>query len=237
HPMHRYAVYAAPSASSPLWQRGCTWLGRDPATGARLRNPFADAVLAGESLVHYLSDPMRYGFHATLKAPFTLRADLGFDDLHRTVTMLAQQLTAPPPFELAVRSMAPSEYLALVPAHKVPEIGTVAAHCVQQLHALAEPLSAEALATRRTKSQLDAREDELLQRWGYPYVLDRFRLHFTLSNGLAGTAPEISGEIIRLAQRHFGDPVVCKRFDLAIYGEPTPGADFVLLARCPMQRT
>ena len=56
---HRQAVYYAPSPAHPLWDAGCSWLGRDPARADDLRPPARAQV----------SEPWRYGFHATLKSP------------------------------------------------------------------------------------------------------------------------------------------------------------------------
>ncbi|HXZ17075.1 MAG TPA: DUF1045 domain-containing protein, partial [Roseiarcus sp.] len=42
------------------------------------------------------------------------------------------------------------------------------------------PLSADE-RRRRQAAELTARQSALLERYGYPYVLDEFRLHFTLS--------------------------------------------------------
>ena len=67
----RYALYFTPPASDPLTLSAQRWLGRNAFTGAALEQPtvtgFDAAALAGLT-----ADPRRYGFHATLKAPFTL---------------------------------------------------------------------------------------------------------------------------------------------------------------------
>ena len=71
----RYALYLTPPLESDLWKFGCDVLGRDArqgsfgslrAGGPRPRSP-------GRKLTE---EPRRYGFHATLVAPFALRADL-----------------------------------------------------------------------------------------------------------------------------------------------------------------
>ncbi|MGQ3281168.1 MAG: DUF1045 domain-containing protein, partial [Shinella sp.] len=67
----RYALYFTPSASDPLTLSAQRWLGRNAFTGATLAQlsvqGFDAATLAGLT-----ADPRRYGFHATLKAPFSL---------------------------------------------------------------------------------------------------------------------------------------------------------------------
>lgn len=65
----RIAIYYAPAADTDLWRAGCAWLGRDAASGESwppvLAGPLG-AARAGE----VVSSPARYGFHATLVAPF-----------------------------------------------------------------------------------------------------------------------------------------------------------------------
>src|SRR5581483_8200917 len=84
----RYAVYYAPAPGSRWWNFGCRWLGRDPISGnslASLRlNGFTPAAIATLTAL-----PRRYGFHATLKAPFALAPDATVADLERTLAEFA----------------------------------------------------------------------------------------------------------------------------------------------------
>jgi hypothetical protein len=102
---------------------------------------------------------------------------------------------------------------------------------VTRLHSLAAPLSDAELARRR-KSKLSAREDALLLQWGYPYVLEAFRFHCSLTGPMALAAnltPAQRQSVAAAAAQWFtGLPTL--RFDnLALVAEPTPGADFVVL--------
>ena len=84
----RYAVYYAPAADSALWRFGSATLGYDALTGEDL--PFA--VPPGCDLAlwpAFTEEPRRYGFHATLKAPFEL-ADGRFLDHLDELLELAQ---------------------------------------------------------------------------------------------------------------------------------------------------
>ena len=69
--MTRYAIYFAPHSGSLLARFGASLLGYDPATGAEVDAPdhpaFHDPLSLG-----WTAAPRRYGFHATLKAPFHL---------------------------------------------------------------------------------------------------------------------------------------------------------------------
>ncbi|VEB42161.1 putative phosphonate metabolism protein [Chromobacterium violaceum] len=76
--MMRYAVYYAARPDSALWRAGCEWLGYDAAGGAQLPRPDVEGVEAGE-LACLTREAARYGWHATLKAPFALRPGVGED--------------------------------------------------------------------------------------------------------------------------------------------------------------
>ena len=66
----RYAIYFAPRPSSELKHFADAWLGRDPDRDERVPQPVVDGITA-ERLHEITAFPRHYGFHATLKAPFT----------------------------------------------------------------------------------------------------------------------------------------------------------------------
>ena len=67
----RYAIYFAPAHGSPWWEFGARWLGRDERNDTALtQHPLAQ--IAPDDLLELTAQPRRYGFHATLKAPFGL---------------------------------------------------------------------------------------------------------------------------------------------------------------------
>ena len=76
----RYALYLAPPHESDLWRFGCNVIGRDARTGAPCEG-FSLEGYPPDSWRSMTSEPRRYGFHATLKAPFPLRLDLDVADL------------------------------------------------------------------------------------------------------------------------------------------------------------
>lgn len=70
-PAPRYALYYTPAADSALWRFGSATLGYDAITGRDI----AFAVPPGCEALDWqelIAEPRRYGFHATLKAPFEL---------------------------------------------------------------------------------------------------------------------------------------------------------------------
>ncbi|MDD2545186.1 MAG: DUF1045 domain-containing protein [Burkholderiaceae bacterium] len=232
---HRYAIYFAPPPDSPLGRAGAHWLGRCAATGQARPQPALPLPAPG-ALHHLTRDPRRYGWHATLKAPFTLAEGLAPSDLRRAVQALAATRQ---PFELP--PLAPhwlGHFLALVPdpaqqAHPgCAALNALAAACTTELHPLAQPLSDAELARRRQKSTLSPAQDQYLQRWGYPHVLDRYRFHLTLSDSLApnpegrGAPAALRQALTQAAQAHFADLPAGRCTHLVVFAEPAPGADF-----------
>lgn len=176
----RYAVYYVPPKGSALADFGNGWLGYDLESGARLRQPALDGVDLGE----VTEEPRRYGFHATLKAPFRLAAGASDADVlacAQTFAAGSRQAAAP---RLALAAIA--GFLALVPDGPAPDIARLAEACLRGFDALRRPPDATELE-RREAAGLSARQRALLAQWGYPYVLEEFRFHMTLTRRLAAT--------------------------------------------------
>jgi hypothetical protein len=215
---YRAALYYAPESNDTLWQRGCAWLGQNPESGAALAQPDVPGIAAATS------DPRRYGFHATLKPPMQLRN--GFAAFLADVEILARRLR---PFAMP-RLRVADEYgfLAILPAEECAALNEAAALCVRELDAHRLPEDAAMQAKRaagRTAAQLG-----YLQRYGYPYVLDEWRFHMTLSNSGAAAS------LLEPARRFFAETLATPRafVSLAVYVEPEKGAEFRLARRFPV---
>lgn len=92
--MERYALYFAAAPDSPWWQAGCSWLGRDAAAMQTLQQPAIPAV-APELQQALTRNARRYGFHATLKAPFHLAPGRTLDACsHSTAGALQRAATS-----------------------------------------------------------------------------------------------------------------------------------------------
>jgi putative phosphonate metabolism protein len=226
--VHRYAVYFAPATGSAWWEAGSRWLGRCAATHDALAQPLIDGI-APEQQRQLTAEPRRYGWHATLKAPFSLGEGVSPDSLRAAMRALASTVS---PFDLPpLRVRRLGGFLALCADGNPDAINTVARACVTGLQTLAAPLSSAELARRRCKDALSIQEDALLVRWGYPYVLDRYRFHLSLTGDLNGVAPDTVQRLERAARDTFEGLPACRFDSLALYAEPTPGADFVQLER------
>ena len=202
----RYALYYAPEEGSEWASFGEQWFARiDEA-------------------------PRRYGFHATLKAPFRLAQGSSPQALldHLLAYCARRSVWTMPPLKIALLD----DFLALVPEVEDPEIDLVAAQCVTLFDQYRAPLNECDLA-RRKPERLDAGELGLLTRWGYPYVLERFRFHLSLSGPLGGTDPRRIAELTLKASKamhSLGRPA----FDaICVFEEPREGGPFRLLRRVP----
>lgn len=221
---YRAAIYFAPPPGSAAWQAGSRWLGRDAATNAPLPQPRIDGVDPG-TLAQLTAEPRRYGWHATLKPPFRLRQGLSLDALDSAVYALCREWR-PVPLP-AFRVARLGHFLALRPEGDTAPVNALAAACVQRLHALAQPLNDAELARRR-RAGLSPHQDELLRAWGYPWVLDEFRFHCSLTGDLRGTDEAQVQSIERAAQEAFDQLPAQPITSLAVFIEREPGADFVL---------
>ena len=67
--MPRYTLYYCPAPSSALWQFGSAILGYDAVRAETVAHPALPSLSAAR-LSRWSQVPGRYGFHATLKAPF-----------------------------------------------------------------------------------------------------------------------------------------------------------------------
>ncbi len=219
---YRYAAYYAPVADGPWWHAGSSWLGRCAASGRALPQPPVPGVSAAEQS-RLTRSPRRYGWHATLKAPFELVPGADLPALRKYLQIICrrQQPFAMPRLKVAVLG----DFLALVPEERSPMIDSVAEACVTGLHPLAMPPPI-AEVKRRRAGGLTPAEDRLLDRWGYPFVLECFRFHMTLTGALKGVEPDVVQGLQRAAHDWFSRLPPC-RFDLVtLFAEPVAGADF-----------
>lgn len=224
----RHALYFAPPEGSDLARLGAAWLGRDAAGGV----PGAAPVVAtgGRALADLTASARRYGLHGTLKPPMRLAEGRGADELIETAAAWAARRAPVPLGRWVLAPLGP--FLALVPDAQPAALTAFAADLVRDLDAFRAPPTEAELARRRA-SGLSARQEGHLAAWGYPYVLDEFRFHVTLTDALA--APE-SGPVQAAAAAWFA-PVIGQAAvmaDLAVFGEDAAGL-FHLLTRLPLQ--
>lgn len=222
----RYAVYFAPKKSSGWHDFGAHWLGRDEFDNQRLPQP-APEEMSPNQFEGLTQVPRRYGFHATLKAPFHLAAGVALPELMARMATLASTLEPLPLGEL--KAVTLGDFVALVPRAPVTGLHELAAACVTGLDDLRAPLAANDLI-RRQADLLDARAMELLTRFGYPHVLERFRLHFTLTGPATADVAAMVTRAVATPVEHLNEhkPLALDR--LCLFMESAPGTDFRRIA-------
>lgn len=226
-PAHRYAAYYAPAIGSDWWDFGSHWLGRCAATGEIRAQPGIHGV-APELQSALTAAPRRYGWHATLKAPFTLASRVSAEMLQEGIDSLSRTRDA---FELPVlKVVLLDDFLALVPTTACAQLDSFANSCVVGLHTFAASLSPAELARRRAKG-LDEEEEALLLRWGYPFVLHKFRFHMSLTGSLRGVSPEIIAALTNAAQRAVNALPRGSCDAISLFAEPMHGGDFLCLTQ------
>ncbi|CAM3882518.1 DUF1045 domain-containing protein [Paracidovorax anthurii] len=222
----RYAVYFAPAAGGAGWQAGSRWLGRCAATGAALAQPRVPGI-APDVFARATAEPRRYGWHATLKPPFRLAEGASDPALRAALQALSAELPATPLPPWRVRWL--DGFLALCPDGDAAWAHALAAACVQRLHAFAAPLTPQEQDRRRAQRRLTPAQEALLQAWGYPWVLEEFRLHFSLTGRLEGAPQALRDALEAAARAHFEGLGPCVIDRLSLFAEPAPGADFRLV--------
>ncbi|MBB6308521.1 DUF1045 domain-containing protein [Xanthobacter tagetidis] len=226
----RYAVYLAPAADSALWRFGCAILGRDAETGAEPAPPDL-AGFDAERWREITAEPRRYGFHGTLKAPFSLKPGLDEAALLEAVAAVAAEHR---PFELPPLAVsAIGRFVALTPQVAVPTLDDIAACVVTDLDPLRAPLT-DGERARRRPHLLSPRQVELLDTCGYPYVLEEFRFHMTLTGPLGEAEQGHALNALADAFAASGARVPAEITDLAVFAEPARGAPFRLIQRMPL---
>jgi hypothetical protein len=215
----RVALYYAPPASSAWWQEGCEWLGRDAESGRETH----------AAMHAWTQSPRRYGGHATIVAPFRCAAGVTLADVQAAARAWANGIVR---FDMPVRIAQMNGFVALRAAHDDDDarMRTIAASALRAIAPLQAKPSVESIE-RRIHAGMSARQITLLREWGYPYVLDEYRFHMTLSDSLDDANARTS------IASHWA-PRIARLGPLPVHGaalfiEPEPGAPFTLWQRLP----
>lgn len=217
----RFAVYYAPEAG-PLADFAAEWLGWDAARGCAAK-PVALPGLPRPA-AEITATPRRYGFHGTIKPPFRLATSLGA--LEADLAVLCADLAPVSLDGLALHRLG--GFLALAPVGDTAPLADLAARVVKGLDRHRQPPT-QAELDRRRANPLTPRQEANLAAWGYPYVMDDFRFHLTLSGKLSEpeldqTARALEPVLAPLLPRPF------RVADLCLFGEDEDGM-FHLLHR------
>jgi putative phosphonate metabolism protein len=174
----RYAIYWAPDPGD-LADLTAAWLGWDAAAGQPVPHP----QLAGlpRTAAELTETPRKYGCHGTIKPPFRLAAGQTAEGLHRATADLCATLA---PVTLAGLSLHRlGGFVALTPDGDQRDLAGLAVRVVKTLDPFRAAPDAAEIARRRPE-QLTERQRSHLDHWGYPYVMEDFLFHVTLTGNL-----------------------------------------------------
>ena len=225
----RYAIYFTPAPDTALWQFGSSVLGYDAATRETVAFP-EHGLWSEPWLVRAQESPARYGFHATLKAPFALASGASEDELlERAAVFSADEA----PIFLPALQVAPlQDFLALRPLSEDAELNRLAAACVRAFDDLRAPLG-EADRARRLSQALTPQQHTHLDRWGYPYIFEDFRFHMTLTGAMPKSFQRRAVEALEVLYRRANAPVWIDALSVRV--QPTRESRFGLIARFPLR--
>ncbi|MEW2919249.1 DUF1045 domain-containing protein [Ruegeria sp. ANG10] len=173
----RYAIYFAPPAAADWTQFATSWLGWDLEAARACAHPRVDRV----DVAAVTEAPRKYGLHATMKPPFRLRDEQTVEALSEACAQLAATQSPVTLDGLEIARLG--RFLALRPLGDDTSLNALGAACVRDLDRFRAP-ALQAELDRRRANGLSAEQDANLLKWGYPYVMESFRFHITLSGKL-----------------------------------------------------
>lgn len=226
----RYAIFYAPDGEARA--AGESWLGRGVNPALPPPVPAVPDGWTRDEVDAITRNAWRYGFHATLKAPFRLAPGRDAAELTERLAVFAAK--RPPVVAPDLRLGRLGPFYALVPGRPSDELHALASDAVREFDDLRAPLD-EAEIARRRPDRLGERERELLHSWGYPYVHDRFRFHMTLTDPV----PEPHRTRVEPAlRRHFAHLLGrdLALGSLSLFVEPEPGRPFLLVSSYPFTK-
>jgi putative phosphonate metabolism protein len=225
----RYAIYYAPARGSELDRFGASLLGYDPWNGGDVAFP-AEISAANPDWHELTSDARKYGFHATLKAPFGLREGRSEHELISACATFAAAPRSIPVIKPVVNVI--SGFIAVVPDQLSPSLQEFAADCVRAFEPFRAALTPEDRA-RRKPEKLTERQVVYLDQWGYPYVMDEFRFHMTLTERLDS---ERSARVLTLLRERFATVglKVLPIDRIALFRQNSAGSRFHIVESWPL---
>lgn len=226
----RYALFYAPEPGTPLAEFGRSWFGYDAETGTNIAHR-QDYGLGLNETDMMTRTARHYGLHGTFRPPFRLRSGITETELIERTERFSQSLKT---IEVGLPTIQRiGAFLALAPASPTPLLAHLHARCLFAIEHFRAPLS-ESERAKRLTSRLSPNQRLLMAQWGYPYVLDEFQFHITLTGPLseheqARVAPALSPALkdICLVPLEIGS--------ICLFVEPGDGRPFRLLRRFPLK--
>ena len=209
---------------------GASVIGYDCYTGNE--SPFAkDLEIEPGVWSEMTEDPRRYGFHATLKAPFYLSSSCTEAQLANAIAHFAALGRSVPTFKPTIRLL--KDFVAIVPRRRQTAIDKLAADCVTLFDAYRAPMTPQERA-RRVAAGLNAGQIGHLDRWGYPYLFEDFRFHMTLTGRISVERRDtVLAALEKLFARTCGSADIAVD-RLALLRQDTPRSRFQVIFEAPV---
>jgi Protein of unknown function (DUF1045) len=226
----RYAIYSAPLPETALWAFGSRVLGYDAVTGEEIYG-FAPSGMSADAWRGITERPRTYGFHATLKAPFSLNGQ-SEDDLREALDVFAAHRKSVILGRLLVSAVSAgadgSGFVAMKPESAPGPLAELERDIVTGFDHFRRPMTEEERVKRRPDN-LTEQQRTYLDTYGYPYVLDAFSFHMTLSGEIAN-ADKTAAAIAADAERLLGT-VQETIEDLCLFRQVGPDCRFTIISR------
>lgn len=228
----RYAIYFTPPAHDPLLKIATQWLGRDAFQTESVALPcdYSKSQTEAGKDEAWVTVPQRYGFHATLKAPFRLADEYDEQQLINALEEFSSRSHAVTLPQLKLASIG--HFFVLVPEDDCPALQQLANDISIGFDRFRAPLNAAEME-KRQPDRLSPSQRRNLEQWGYPYLFEDFRFHMTLTGSISqAEQQQVKSRLEELLESELQKNVTIT--DLALFIEPEPGAPFMVHSIYPL---
>ena len=181
----RVAIYFLPKKNSSLENFGKNLLGRDinkkkKISLTRRQKYFINRGFTFfDELKDYCEQPAKYGFHATLKAPFRLKRNVKTKNFYDVISHIAAQHSR---FKIKGLKIVYSKKFTFITSRKPNKLLiNLENDLVKHLDTFRAELNKTEIK-KRIPDSLTFKQNKYLKEWGYPFVFDQFKFHMTLMN-------------------------------------------------------
>ena len=181
----RVAIYFLPKKNSSLENFGKNLLGRDInkkkkiSLTRRQKYFISRGFTFFDELKDYCEQPAKYGFHATLKAPFRLKRNVKTKNFYDVISHIAAQHSR---FKIQGLKIVYSKKFTFITSRKPNKLLiNLENDLVKHLDTFRAELNKKEIK-KRIPDSLTFKQNKYLKEWGYPFVFDQFKFHMTLMN-------------------------------------------------------
>ena len=214
-----FAVYIIPSPDSSLYHFGSEVLGYDVHKKSVQRTKWVNAVGAAAD----------FGFHLTIADALYCATEQDINLISEEVQFLAQGFR---PFKLTLsleKDFPNNKGIALVCNDQTGSLEALHHEMVARVYRMAVASNYSLKLAQADRDNDQERADLMIKRYFAPYILQRFKPHFSLlSNVPAEKKDQIFAEIKELYEKRVESPVIEIR-SIAIMQRPDPAGRWQIL--------